>query len=428
MKKYRAILFMAAAVYLLLAAGLYWEMHRQAKEQDMTYRVEINRYMEHILNRNSLPDDKELDELAARGDYVQRISCLPAGETSWERIEEFYAPRNGMLSEIRPLGEEDVKAYIRFDYICGKDNKIDILLSEAALLLLFLLFFAILLYLERRILRPFREMSSLPYELSKGDLTRELKESEDRYFGKFLWGLGMLKDSLEYHKDQELKLARDKKMLLLSISHDIKTPVNAISLYAKAIERGIYETEGQRKEAAVHIQKKAAEINEFVKEIIRSSTEEVVAIEVKKGEFYLKELVARVKAAYREKCSIQKVRFTVQEFENCLLQGDVDRAYEAACNLMENAIKYGDGGCIEIAFGTEEDCSLFIVRNSGIPVEENEMPHLFESFFRGENAAGKKGNGLGLYICREIMRKCGGDIFAVRNTGGMEFVLVFGTC
>lgn len=62
--------------------------------------------------------------------------------------------------------------------------------------------------------------------------------------------------------------------------------------------------------------------------------------------------------------------------------------------------------------------------NTGEPVTENDFAHLFDSFFRGENVAGKQGNGLGLYICKEIMHKMGGEIFAEREESGMAFVVV----
>ena len=52
------------------------------------------------------------------------------------------------------------------------------------------------------------------------------------------------------------------------------------------------------------------------------------------------------------------------------------------------------------------------------------MVHLFESFYRGSNADGKQGNGLGLYICSEIMKKMNGDMYATRHESGMEIVIV----
>ena len=94
-------------------------------------------------------------------------------------------------------------------------------------------------------------------------------------------------------------------------------------------------------------------------------------------------------------------------------------------NLMENAFKYGDGKEIRGTFGEEDYCQLIEVYTSGEAVAEEEMPHLFDSFYRGTNAGEKEGNGLGLYIGRQLMRKMEGDIFAVREQEGMRICLVF---
>ena len=103
----------------------------------------------------------------------------------------------------------------------------------------------------------------------------------------------------------------------------------------------------------------------------------------------------------------------------------MDLAFEVVENLMENAFKYGDGKEIRVAFGEEDYCQLIEVYNSGETVAEEEMPHLFDSFYRGTNAGEKEGNGLGLYIGRQLMRKMEGDIFAVREKEGMRICLVF---
>ena len=81
-------------------------------------------------------------------------------------------------------------------------------------------------------------------------------------------------------------------------------------------------------------------------------------------------------------------------------------------NLLENAIKYGSGRYVRIEFSDEEDCRLITVRNSGCSVKEEELPHLFESFYRGSNSESVKGSGLGLFIARSLMRMMNGEIFA----------------
>lgn len=79
---------------------------------------------------------------------------------------------------------------------------------------------------------------------------------------------------------------------------------------------------------------------------------------------------------------------------------------------MENAIKYGDGKCIKISCTEEENCKLISIENTGCNLKEEELLNLFDSFYRGSNSQGIRGNGLGLYICRNLMLKMDGEVFA----------------
>ena len=89
----------------------------------------------------------------------------------------------------------------------------------------------VMLYIRLKILRPFEKLIDIPYELSKGNLTAPVKETKNRFFGRFMWGVDMLRENIEQQKERELSLQRDKKMLLMSLSHDVKTPLSAIKLY-----------------------------------------------------------------------------------------------------------------------------------------------------------------------------------------------------
>ena len=162
-----------------------------------------------------------------------------------------------------------------------------------------------------------------------------------------------------------------------------------------------------------------------MKEIIAASSEDIVSIEVENSEFYLKDYMEKVREAYAPKCRIRMTEFSIGTFENRLLRGDMERAFEVMENLLENAFKYGDGVRIVIDFYEEDYCQVIRVFNSGKPVASTELPHLFDSFYRGSNVGSKQGNGLGLYISRQIMQKMEGDIFAERCEDGMNFCLVF---
>ena len=137
-----------------------------------------------------------------------------------------------------------------------------------------------------------------------------------------------------------------------------------------------------------------------------------MSLEVENGEFYLADLAQSIAAYYREKAALVKTRFVVGEYENCLIYGDLNRSVEVLQNLIENALKYGDGRAVELMFPEEDGGVLAAVRNGGCTLDREELPHIFESFWRGKNSEGVQGSGLGLYICRQLMGKMRGEIFA----------------
>ena len=94
-------------------------------------------------------------------------------------------------------------------------------------------------------------------------------------------------------------------------------------------------------------------------------------------------------------------------------------------NIMENALKYGDGRRVELFFPKDDECVQIAITNSGCTLEKDDLTHIFKSFWRGANAGNIGGNGLGLYICRQLMRKMNGEIFAKIDNDIITVTTVF---
>lgn len=371
------------------------------------YRVEINRLALQIAESGL--ESVDLSECAYVTDIV-------------EFGEGFYSSADDCV--IREINGE----LYRFDYSADNiyDNSTPVLIVNIVLGAAAAVVAAVLLYIRAHILLPFERLTSLPYELSKGNLTAPLKENKSRFFGKFLWGMDLLRENIEQRRRRELELQRERKTLLLSLSHDIKTPLSAIKLYAKALSKNLYADPQKQREIAESINAKADEIEEYVAEIMTASREDFLSLEVENSEFYLSHLVESIVAYYGEKLALVKTEFVVGEYQNRLLLGDLDRSIEVLQNVIENALKYGDGTRIELLFPEEDDGVLVAVKNSGCTLEEEELPHIFESFWRGKNSENINGSGLGLYICRQLMHRMNGEIFAEIDGGDIVVTAVFG--
>lgn len=395
----------AAFVIVIFAAAnliLQW----RTPENGRPYRVEINRVALQI-EQNGY-ENMDLSQCH----YVYNVV---------EYGDDFYNCESDYA--VREIGGR----LYRFDYSTahGIQNTPLIVLVNVVLAAMAALVFGILLYVRSKILYPFEQMSNVPYELSKGNLAMPVRENKNRFFGKFMWGIDLLRENMEQQKQRELELHREKKTLLLSLSHDLKTPLSAIKLYAQALSANLYSDPKRQRAIAGSINEKADEIEGYVCRIMTAAREDFLSLEVENSEFYLSELIQNIEAYYREKLSLVKTEFVVGGYRDCLLFGDRNRSMEVLQNVIENALKYGDGACVEILFPEEESGVLVAVRNGGCTLDGADLPHIFESFWRGTNARGVRGSGLGLYICRQLMHKMNGEIFAEIDGGRITVTTVF---
>ena len=407
MKAFNKI-FVAVIAMIILIFAVFNLLFASSDNTDSgrPYRVEINRLVFEI-------EQSGFDSVDMSGcEYVTHIE---------KYSDKFYdSDSDYTIREINGV-------LYRFDYTTDmeSDKSSVMLMVNIILGILSAMIIGVLIFIRIKILLPFENLTNVPYELSKGNLTCPIKEDKSRFFGRFIWGVDLLRENMEQQKQRELDLQRDKKMLLLSLSHDIKTPLSAIKLYSKALSKGLYDGREKQIEIAESINTKADEIESYVLQIITASREDFLSLEVEMGEFYLSELISKIKLYYTEKLRLIRTDFFVRSYMDRLLKGDLDRSVEVLQNVMENAIKYGDGKSIDIQISEEDGCLLITVRNSGCTLSENELPHIFESFWRGENAENEKGSGLGLYINRQLMHKMNGEIFAEIKDGFISVSMVF---
>ena len=313
----------------------------------------------------------------------------------------------------------------RFDYSYSPDVSNVMVMFNVCLSVVCVLVLALLAFLYFRLIRPFEKIRDYPKELAKGNLTAPMKAGRYGFYGGFLWGMDILREKLESQKSAELALQKQNKTMVLSLSHDIKTPLGIIELYAKALEKGLYKDEAKKLETARNINAKCEEIRGYVDGIVKTSSEDFLNFEVENGDFYLSELIGSIRTFYTDRLGLLKIGFTIESFGNIILSGDKERSIEVLQNIIENAVKYGDGKEIAIGFSREEDCQLIHIRNTGCELSDSELPHIFDSFWRGSNVGGNGGSGLGLYICRSLMHRMDGDIYASVSAGCMTVTTVF---
>lgn len=409
MKKYNVIFSIVIGIFvIILIIGNICVINSNNKnDNSKPYKVEVNRICHDIENNGF--ENINLNKYL----YVFNV------EQFSNNNNDFYNSSSDCI-----IKEIDNNLY-RFDYKYSKNNNNTLLIMNICIIAITIITIFIMVFIKVKIIKPFNYLRDIPYELAKGNLAIPIKENKGRYFGRFAWGIDLLREHLEEQKNNALKLQKEKKTLLMSISHDIKTPLSIIELYSKALEKNIYKDEDKQKQIFINISEKCTEIKKYVNDIIKSSSNDFLKLEVNVSEFYLSDLVKQLENFYIERLALLKIDFKILSYNNCIINGDIDRSIEILQNIIENAIKYGDGKNISISFEYDEDCVLVSINNSGCTLNENELPHIFDSFWRGSNVGSNKGNGLGLYICYQLIHKMDGDIFAYIKNNCMCVTVVF---
>ncbi len=387
MKAFRKLCIVVITVFLLLTAVMNLFLVGVKDRNEGIYRVEAKRLADEIEKTGEFALEK----------YPHITGVFTGGELY--RSDEHYLiiEAGGML--------------YRVEYIVGNGHY-SVVVVNCIFGVLFLLLMGLLYYIRGHIIVPFGRLNDVPQELARGNLSIPIPEGKSRFLGKFTWGVNLLRESIEDSRKKEITMQRDKKLLLLSLSHDIKTPLSAIKLNAKALTKGLYKDEEKRYAAAESINTRADEIERFVSEITKAASEDFMSFEVTQGEAFLSSVITRIKARYAPQLAMWETEFAIQKYDDCILSCDPDRLAECLQNLIENAIKYGDGRRIEISFDKMDGCELITVSNTGCTLEAKELPQIFESFHRGNNADRVQGNGLGLFICRKLMGLMNGEVYA----------------
>ena len=389
MKAFRRLCIVVITVFLLLVAVLNLFLVGVKDRNEGIYRVEAKRLA---------------DEIAETGNYDLEKYPHITGVFTADDGELYISNEHYLIIE---AGGE----LYRVEYIVGNGQH-SIAAINCVFGALLALMIGLLYYIRGHIIVPFDRLNDVPKELARGNLAVPIPEEKSRFFGKFTWGVNLLRESIEESRKKEIMMQRDKKLLLLSLSHDIKTPLSAIKLNAKALAKGLYKDAEKRRAAALSINTRADEIERFVSEITKAASEDFMSFEVTQGEAFLSTVITRIKARYAPQLAMSETELAIQKYDDCILSCDPDRLAECLQNLIENAIKYGDGRRIEISFDKMDGCELITVSNTGCTLEAKELPQIFESFHRGNNADRVQGNGLGLFICRRLMGLMNGEVYA----------------
>lgn len=212
---------------------------------------------------------------------------------------------------------------------------------------------------------------------------------------------------------------RIRSALLASISHDLRTPLAVMAGASSSLaERGERLSPEERKALAASVFEQAREMSEHVAKVLEMTRLEAGAIALSRDWAALPEIVSSVLARLRERLAAHRVIVEVPD-DLPLVRVDASLVEQALANLLENCAKHTPAGTIvRVRCERRSDEVVVTVEDDAAGLSEPELERLFAKFEHGTTTGSGTDIGLGLAICRAIVRLHGGTAWAERTSGG----------
>ena len=327
----------------------------------------------------------------ARGERGAFFSDVDVQDTHL-RVLTFPYGRGGAVQVARSLTE--------VDHSLGRIKNLLVLIAGGGIAIAAALGLAV----SRAALAPVRRLTAATENVTEtGDLSDRIEVSGrdelSRLAGSFNAMLGALEAS-----------SRAQRQLVADASHELRTPLTSLRTNIEVLASERTLPAGERERLLTDVVDQLGEMTTLISELIdlargEQQTEEPAEVRL--------DLVAS-EAVERARRNRPAVTFST-DFQESTVQGVHSTIERAVANLLDNAAKWSPPGAdVEVAVRD----GAVTVRDHGPGIDEEDLPHVFDRFYRSRSARGRPGSGLGLAIVRQVAVAHGGEVVAERADGG----------
>jgi two-component system, OmpR family, sensor histidine kinase MprB len=263
----------------------------------------------------------------------------------------------------------------------------------------------------RRVLAPLGEVAQVAQEIGEtDDLTKRLHVHADDEVGQLATNFNAMLDRLEASRDALDESVRAQRQLVADASHELRTPVTSLRTNIEVLLEEVQLDPEDRRRLLADVVEQSEELTALVGDLIELARgdERGADTDDVRLDGVAEESLAR---ARRNAPGIHFDALVVPT----LVDGVPERLARAINNLLDNAARHSPpGGIVEVQVGP----SGVEVRDHGTGVDPEDLPYVFDRFFRGRNSRGRQGSGLGLAIVRQVAEQHGGSASVTNAVDG----------
>jgi signal transduction histidine kinase len=267
------------------------------------------------------------------------------------------------------------------------------------------------------LMRPLKEVLAATQGLSQGDFSMRVPVTGYDEIGQLSMAFNNMASSLASTESS-------RRSFVANVSHELKTPMTTIGGFVDGILDGTVPEE-KRRDYLVIVSKEVKRLARLVRSMLDTARIEAGELEIKPQAFDLSETVRQTVFNFEQTLDDKQVQVEGLDAEKIMVWADKDLVHQVVYNLLENAVKFVEPqGTISVAYRlpeakAESRMVTACVRNTGKGIPKEELPKLFERFYKSDKSRSlnKDGAGLGLHIVHSIVNYHKGEVL-VRSVEG----------
>lgn len=257
----------------------------------------------------------------------------------------------------------------------------------------------------KRLSRPILRTVAVTKKIADGDYTERVEEQNSEIeIGELTKSINHLAETLEVQENLRRRLTSD-------VAHELRTPLTTVKTHIEALIEGVWEPSRERLQSCYD---EMTRISNLVSDLEKLAKLENDNLKLNITEFNLRELSARILSNFETELKAKNQQAFV--CGNCSdIYADRDRISQVLINLLSNAVKYTPpGGEIKIILSETDNSTVMKVEDNGTGIAGDELPFIFERFYRADKSRNRKtgGTGIGLTIVKSIVAAHGGTVSA----------------
>lgn len=259
---------------------------------------------------------------------------------------------------------------------------------------------------SRKMSQPLLQMENVARRMAMGDLDARAEARTDDEIGSLARTLNELGDELKRYRDT-------RSEFFANISHELRTPITYLEGYSQVLSEGLIESEEEMKQYLQIIRDEARRMKRLVDDLFELSRMEEGKLSINEEWVDLSEVLWRVGNRIGPGAAAKGLELDLDIGTDVpLVRGDGNRMEQIFLNLLDNAVRYTNQGKIRVRLGRDHSQVVAQISDTGVGIPREELPYVFERFYRVEKSRSREfgGTGLGLAIVKKLVELQNGQI------------------